>query len=119
MCVTIPPAIICCPARRAWSSGGPCTTRRSSRHSWVAEAATKVTRDVTSATIAVMSELPLLHLQGSPYRQGVHHGRRLRDRIANNIEVYRSRMLASGLRKRDLAERSRHYLGQFTGEDAV
>lgn len=66
-----------------------------------------------------MSELPLLHLQGSPYRQGVHHGRRLRDRIANNIEVYRSRMLASGLRKRDLAERSRHYLGQFTGEDAV
>lgn len=66
-----------------------------------------------------MSELPLLHLQGSPYRQGVQHGRQLKDRIANNVEIYRSRMLASGLTKAGLAERSQRYLGLFTREDAA
>ncbi|HEU5126725.1 MAG TPA: C45 family peptidase [Glycomyces sp.] len=66
-----------------------------------------------------MSELPLLHLQGSPYRQGVQHGRRLKAQIANNVEVYRSRMLTSGLREEDLTERSQRYLGLFTREDAA
>lgn len=62
--------------------------------------------------------LPLLHLQGSPYRQGVHHGEQLRDEIASNVAVYRSRMLTSGLSEADLAERSQRYLGLFTREDA-
>jgi isopenicillin-N N-acyltransferase like protein len=62
--------------------------------------------------------LPLLHLQGSPYRQGVQHGEQLRDKIASNVAVYRSRMLTSGLSEPDLAERSQRYLGLFTREDA-
>ncbi|GAB3654528.1 C45 family peptidase [Glycomyces tarimensis] len=66
-----------------------------------------------------MSELPLLHLQGSPYRQGVQHGRQLRSQIADNIDLYRSRMLTSGLSEEGLVERSQHYLGMFTREDAA
>ncbi|MEU6859341.1 C45 family peptidase [Glycomyces sp. NPDC046736] len=62
--------------------------------------------------------LPLLHLQGSPYRQGVQHGERLRDQIAANIAVYRSRMLTSGMTEEGLAERAQRYLGVFTREDA-
>lgn len=62
--------------------------------------------------------LPLLHLQGSPYRQGVQHGEQLSDKIASNIAVYRSRMLTSGLTETALAERSQRYLGLFTREDA-
>jgi len=62
--------------------------------------------------------LPLLHLQGSPYRQGVQHGEQLRDKIATNVAVYRSRMLTSGLEESLLAERSQRYLGLFTREDA-
>jgi isopenicillin-N N-acyltransferase-like protein len=69
--------------------------------------------------MAAMSELPLLHLQGSPYRQGVQHGRQLRSRIANNVEVYRSRMLTSGLKESELAERSQTYLRLFTERDAA
>ncbi|WP_199035226.1 C45 family autoproteolytic acyltransferase/hydolase [Glycomyces salinus] len=65
-----------------------------------------------------MSELPLLHLQGSPYRQGVQHGRRLRRQIETNIEVYRSRMLTSGLKENELTERAQRFLGLFTREDA-
>jgi isopenicillin-N N-acyltransferase like protein len=66
-----------------------------------------------------MTELPLLHLQGSPYRQGVQHGRRLRNQIASNVEVYRARMRASGLTDDGINERARQYLGVFTREDAV
>lgn len=32
--------------------------------------------------------LPILHLSGTPYEQGVEHGRRLRNRIAHNLAVY-------------------------------
>ncbi|GAB3228102.1 C45 family autoproteolytic acyltransferase/hydolase [Glycomyces halotolerans] len=66
-----------------------------------------------------MSELPLLHLQGSPHRQGVQHGRQLKTQIAANIEVYRSRMITSGLTEEGLVERSQRFLGQFTREDAA
>ncbi|MCH7230019.1 C45 family autoproteolytic acyltransferase/hydrolase [Glycomyces sp. L485] len=66
-----------------------------------------------------MSELPLLHLQGSPYRQGLQHGRRLRHQIASNVEIYRSRMTTSGLSEEGLIERSKRYLGTFTREDAA
>ncbi|WP_158299697.1 C45 family autoproteolytic acyltransferase/hydolase [Glycomyces paridis] len=66
-----------------------------------------------------MTELPLLHLHGSPYRQGVQHGEQLREAIAGNVAVYRSRMLTAGLSEADLAERSRRYLGLFTREDAL
>jgi isopenicillin-N N-acyltransferase-like protein len=66
-----------------------------------------------------MTELPLIHLQGSPYRQGVQHGEQLRKQIATNVAVYRSRMLTSGLKEEELAERSQRYLGVFTREDAM
>lgn len=32
--------------------------------------------------------LPIVHLRGTPYEQGVQHGRELRDRIAHNVDVY-------------------------------
>ncbi|MEU5874269.1 C45 family peptidase [Glycomyces sp. NPDC047369] len=65
-----------------------------------------------------MTELPLIHLQGSPYRQGVQQGEQLREQIATNVAVYRSRMLTSGLPEDSLAERSQRYLGIFTKEDS-
>ncbi|WP_168801666.1 C45 family autoproteolytic acyltransferase/hydolase [Glycomyces buryatensis] len=66
-----------------------------------------------------MSELPFLHLQGSPYRQGVQHGRQLKRQIAHNIELYRSRMITAGLAESELAERAQRYLGLFTREDSL
>jgi isopenicillin-N N-acyltransferase like protein len=32
--------------------------------------------------------LPILHLSGTPYEQGLQHGRALRDQIAHNLRVY-------------------------------
>lgn len=32
--------------------------------------------------------LPVLYLSGTPYEQGLQHGQRLKDRIAQNVEVY-------------------------------
>jgi isopenicillin-N N-acyltransferase-like protein len=31
---------------------------------------------------------PIVHLTGTPYEQGLQHGRELRDRIAHNLDVY-------------------------------
>jgi isopenicillin-N N-acyltransferase-like protein len=66
-----------------------------------------------------MSELPLLHLQGSPYRQGLQHGEQLREAIASNVALYRSKMLTSGVPEGELADRSQRFLGLFTREDAA
>ncbi|MGN6564073.1 MAG: C45 family autoproteolytic acyltransferase/hydrolase [Thermomicrobiales bacterium] len=38
-----------------------------------------------------MSSLPLLHLTGTSYEQGVRHGQALRDQIAHNLAVYFAR----------------------------
>lgn len=65
-----------------------------------------------------MTELPLLHLQGSPHGQGLQHGEELREAIATNVAVYRSRMLTSGVPEGELAERSQRFLELFTREDA-
>lgn len=32
--------------------------------------------------------LPVLHLSGTPYEQGLQHGKELKDRIAHNLDVY-------------------------------
>jgi isopenicillin-N N-acyltransferase-like protein len=32
--------------------------------------------------------LPLLHLSGTPYQQGLQHGRELKEHIAHNVQVY-------------------------------
>jgi isopenicillin-N N-acyltransferase-like protein len=32
--------------------------------------------------------LPVVRLAGSPYEQGLEHGRALRERIARNVQVY-------------------------------
>lgn len=69
--------------------------------------------------MARMSELPLLHLHGSPYRQGLQHGEQLREAVASNVAVYRSRMLASGIPEDELTDRSQWFLGLFTREDAA
>lgn len=37
--------------------------------------------------------LPFIQLSGSPYEQGLQHGRALRDRIAHNLEVYFARFV--------------------------
>ena len=40
--------------------------------------------------------LPLVHVAGSPYQQGVQHGRALRDRVGHNLQVYFDRFLHEG-----------------------
>jgi isopenicillin-N N-acyltransferase-like protein len=35
--------------------------------------------------------LPVVHLKGAPYEQGLQHGKELRDRIAHNLAVYFTR----------------------------
>lgn len=40
--------------------------------------------------------LPIVHLTGTPYDQGVQHGRALRDRIAHNLAVYFDRFAREG-----------------------
>jgi isopenicillin-N N-acyltransferase like protein len=61
-----------------------------------------------------MTSLPLLHLQGSPHQRGLQHGEELREAIAANVAVYRSRMLTSGVPENALASRSQRFLEQFT-----
>lgn len=65
-----------------------------------------------------MTSLPLLNLDGSPYRQGQQHGERLASEIASNIELYRSRMLTAGLTENQLTERAQLFLKRFTEYDA-
>src|SRR6185503_19010082 len=40
--------------------------------------------------------LPVLHLDGTAYDQGLQHGRALREPIAANLEVYFDRLLTEG-----------------------
>jgi isopenicillin-N N-acyltransferase like protein len=47
--------------------------------------------------------LPVLHLDGTAYDQGLQHGRALRDRIAANLEVYFDRFLTEGQLPKDEA----------------
>ncbi|HZE40919.1 MAG TPA: C45 family peptidase [Stackebrandtia sp.] len=62
-----------------------------------------------------MSELPLVHLTGTPFERGRQHGVALSDRIASNVDLYRTRMrLDAQLSDADLAERTHLYLDVFT-----
>src|SRR5947207_3458504 len=54
--------------------------------------------------------LPLLRLSGSPYAQGRQHGRELRERIAENLQIYFDRFQrASGLSRPEVLERGDRY----------
>lgn len=54
--------------------------------------------------------LPLLHLSGTPYQQGLDHGRLLRDRIHHNVNVYFERFeKASQITREEVLARARRY----------
>jgi isopenicillin-N N-acyltransferase-like protein len=54
--------------------------------------------------------LPVLHLDGTAYDQGLQHGRALREQIAANLEVYFERFLTEGQLPKDEA---RHRAQQY------
>jgi isopenicillin-N N-acyltransferase-like protein len=55
--------------------------------------------------------LPLLHLDGTPYEQGLQHGRALRDLIAENLAVYFDRFEREGkLQPAEARERANRYV---------
>lgn len=55
--------------------------------------------------------LPVLNLHGTPYEQGVQHGRALRDAILHNVGLYRDRFwLESHIAWPDILDRARRYL---------
>ena len=63
--------------------------------------------------------LPHLTLSGSPYEQGLAHGRGLREDIAANIDLYLGRLRDdAGLTGEQITERSSRYLDVFTAADA-
>ncbi len=54
--------------------------------------------------------LPVIRLSGTPYEQGVEHGRQLRDRIAHNLAVYFDRFEREvKLPRREVVWRARQY----------
>jgi len=54
--------------------------------------------------------LPYLHLSGTPYEQGLQHGRQLQERIAHNLDVYYDRFLREGgLSREEVLGRARRY----------
>lgn len=54
--------------------------------------------------------LPILHLTGTPYKQGVAHGRELRDRVAHNVAVYFDRFqVETELARDEVIRRARLY----------
>ena len=61
--------------------------------------------------------LPLLHLAGTPYQQGLDHGRLLRDRIHHNVAVYLDRFEKAAQLTRDEAlARARRYRDAIAGQ---
>ena len=54
--------------------------------------------------------LPLIHLSGTPYEQGLQHGGQLQERIEHNLEVYFDRFLREGgLSREEVLARARRY----------
>ena len=63
--------------------------------------------------------LPVLHLNGDPYDQGLKHGRELRDRIHHNVKVYLNRIETEGQLPREEAfSRARKYLDAISRQNA-
>jgi isopenicillin-N N-acyltransferase-like protein len=54
--------------------------------------------------------LPIVHLAGTAYEQGVQHGQALKDRIAHNLDVYFARFeRETGLARPEVLDRARRY----------
>ena len=54
--------------------------------------------------------LPVVHLTGTAYEQGVQHGKILKDRIAHNLDVYFNRFeRETGLTRPEVLDRARRY----------
>jgi isopenicillin-N N-acyltransferase like protein len=63
-----------------------------------------------------VNSLPLLHLAGTPYEQGVRHGQALRDQIAHNLAVYFARFEREAkLPRAETLRRAARYLAALDG----
>jgi isopenicillin-N N-acyltransferase-like protein len=55
-------------------------------------------------------KLPVLHLSGTPFEQGLQHGQKLKTRIAHNIQVYFERFeTEAGLSRTEVLDRAVKY----------
>ncbi len=62
--------------------------------------------------------LPLLHLTGSPYAQGVAHGRALRSQVAQNLDIYFARFEREAkLAPDEVLARARRYAAAIAASD--
>jgi isopenicillin-N N-acyltransferase-like protein len=62
--------------------------------------------------------LPIVHLTGTAYEQGVQHGQALKDRIAHNLEVYFARFeRETGLARPEVLDRARRYAKAIEGQN--
>ncbi len=62
--------------------------------------------------------LPVVHLAGSAYEQGVQHGQQLKDRIDHNLGVYFARFeMEAGLPKAEVLRRASRYAGAIAGQN--
>jgi len=63
--------------------------------------------------------LPIVHLTGTAYEQGVQHGSALKDRIAHNLDVYFARFeREAGLARLEVLDRARRYAGAIEKQNA-
>jgi len=63
--------------------------------------------------------LPVVRLKGTPYDQGLEHGRELRDRIHHNVKVYLHRIETEGqLPREETFSRARKYLDAISRQNA-
>lgn len=62
--------------------------------------------------------LPIVHLTGTAYEQGVQHGQALKDRIAHNLDVYFARFeRETGLARPEVLDRARRYAKAIEGQN--
>jgi isopenicillin-N N-acyltransferase-like protein len=62
--------------------------------------------------------LPVVHLTGSPYEQGVTHGRELRSRIAHNLDIYFTRFEREvGLSRPVVRQAAAHYADAIAAQN--
>ena len=60
--------------------------------------------------------LPVVHVDGGPFEQGLQHGAALRDQIAHNLDVYYERLLREAqLNEREARSRAERYLPLLDG----
>ena len=62
--------------------------------------------------------LPVITLTGTPYDQGIAHGRQLKERIAHNLGVYFARFeTEAGLPRPEILARAARYAGAIAGQN--